>query len=94
MASPGTPDLVFPRLRKVINVHGCFWHLHWCQRRRRAPVRHGDYWAAKRRGNVERDRRVAGRLRRLGWGVLVVWECETRDLGRLAGRVGRFLGEG
>jgi len=90
---PGTPDLVLPRLKKIINVHGCFWHMHVCQRRRANPVQNAGYWARKRLGNVERDRRNLRRLRREGWDVLIVWECQTRDLLKLRNTVARFLGK-
>lgn len=88
---PGTPDIVLPRLRKVINVHGCFWHRHGCRHGRVAPVRNAGYWEAKRLRNAARDRRTLRQLRRAGWKVLMVWECQLRDPGKLAARVGRFL---
>jgi DNA mismatch endonuclease (patch repair protein) len=90
---PGAPDLVFPRLRKVIFVSGCFWHMHACGRCR-IPAARRAYWLAKLQGNAERDRRVQRALRRAGWGVLVVWKCQTLAAGRprLAGRLQRFLG--
>lgn len=91
---PGTPDIVLPRLRKVINVHGCFWHMHACQRRRKAPVTRAGYWRAKRARNVARDRRTRRALRRLGWDVLTVWECQTRDAAALAKRLAAFLSPG
>ena len=75
-ALPGTPDLVLPRLRKVINVSGCFWHMHKCKRCRIPTSRRG-YWVAKLRGNAARDKRNLRLLRRGGWKVLVVWECQT-----------------
>lgn len=87
---PGTPDLVFARLRKVINVSGCFWHMHGCGRCRIPASRH-EYWLAKLQRNRRRDRRTRGQLRRLGWDVLTVWECQTRDVHRLRRRVERFL---
>ncbi|WP_167089332.1 very short patch repair endonuclease [Parvibaculum indicum] len=76
---PGTPDLVFPRLKKIIFVHGCFWHQHkdancW---RSRIPKTRQDFWIPKLQGNVARDTRSQDELRRMGWDVLVVWECET-----------------
>src|SRR5438477_9336664 len=73
---PGAPDLVFPRLRKVIFVSGCFWHRHTCGRCRIPSTRRA-YWLAKIDRNAARDRRVQRALRRLGWGVMVVWECQT-----------------
>jgi DNA mismatch endonuclease (patch repair protein) len=88
----GSPDLFFPRLRKVIFVSGCFWHMHDCGRCR-IPATRRDYWVAKLERNAARDRRVQRELRRLGWQSLVVWECQTvlarRE--RLQARVGRFL---
>lgn len=88
---PGTPDIVLPRLGKIINVHGCFWHMHTCERRRKAPVNHAAYWRAKRERNVARDRRTRRELRRLGWEVLTVWECQTRDIPALVKRLRAFL---
>lgn len=74
---PGTPDLVFPRLRKIINVNGCFWHMHGCPRCRVPSSRH-DYWLAKMQRNAARDKRTRRQLRQRGWQVMVVWECQTR----------------
>lgn len=75
-ALPGAPDLVFPRLRKIIIVNGCFWHMHGCGRCRIPATRRG-YWLAKLRRNALRDGQTRRALRRLGWEVLVVWECQT-----------------
>jgi DNA mismatch endonuclease (patch repair protein) len=72
---PGTPDLVFPRFRKIINVNGCFWHMHGCARCR-VPSSRREYWIAKMGRNAERDKAVRRSLQRSGWHVLVVWECE------------------
>lgn len=90
---PGKPDLVFPRLRKVIFVHGCFWHGHSCARGGRVPKTRRDYWVAKVGRNRVRDAKSVRALRREGWGVMTVWECELRAGGieRARGRVGRFL---
>ena len=70
---PGKPDLTFPRLRKVIFVHGCFWHGHDCARGARVPVQNRDYWTRKVARNVERDRNAQSALLRLGWKSLVVY---------------------
>ena len=75
---PGSPDLVFPRLKKVIFVHGCFWHGHDCARGARAPKTNAEYWQAKIAQNVARDARVLGKLDVLGWETLTIWECELR----------------
>jgi DNA mismatch endonuclease, patch repair protein len=72
---PGTPDLVFPRLRKIINVNGCFWHLHGCARCRVPSSRRG-YWTVKLQRNAARDKRTQRELRRDGWRVMVLWECQ------------------
>ena len=74
---PGRPDLVLPRWGAAIFVNGCFWHGHGCQRFR-MPSSRIDYWAPKITRNRERDRRDSARLRRLGWRVLRVWECELK----------------
>ena len=88
---PGSPDIVLPRFHKIINVHGCFWHMHHCRHGSIAPVQRADYWTAKRRRNVERDRRNDAKLRRRGWSVLTVWECQLRDPEKLQRRIRRFL---
>ncbi len=89
---PGTPDMVFPRLRKVIFIHGCFWHLHKCPRSR-IPASNRCYWIAKLQRNSQRDKLVRRTLRRDGWRALVVWECQTAPnrLNRLRNRLARFL---
>jgi len=77
---PGTPDLVFPRLRKVVFVHGCFWHGHRCARGNRTPKNNRDYWVAKITRNRERDKTNRALLHTEGWGVYIVWECRIRDI--------------
>lgn len=76
---PGKPDLVFASRRKVIFVHGCFWHQHEGCRKARVPGTRHDYWLPKLARNVERDQEHIARLHALGWEVLVVWECEIKD---------------
>src|SRR5262249_12232101 len=66
---PGRPDLVFPRRRRVIFVHGCFWHLHECRYGRVSPATHSAFWRSKRVANVERDTRTVMQLAELGWRV-------------------------
>ena len=89
---PGTPDLVFPRLHKIINVNGCFWHLHGCGRCR-IPSSRIDYWTAKLRRNAARDKRTERELRQSGWRVMVIWECQISQsrLDRLRTRIVAFL---
>lgn len=89
---PGSPDLVFPRLRTAIFVHGCFWHGHDCPRGARAPKANADYWRAKIARNVARDARVRAELETLGWRAVTIWECELRDKDALRERLTRELG--
>jgi len=78
---PGRPDLVLPRLRIAVFVHGCFWHGHEeCDRGRRRPKTRTEFWDRKLRENRDRDARVAAELQALGWRVVTVWECETKRL--------------
>jgi len=87
---PGKPDLVFPSRRKVIFVHGCFWHGHKCKLGR-LPKSRIDYWRNKIAANRDRDRRTLRRLRKMDWKCLTVWECSLCDEGRLAERITRLL---
>lgn len=90
---PGVPDLVFPSRRRIIFVHGCFWHQHRGCIDGRIPKTRMDYWEPKLRGNVERDRQNVLKLRRSGWKVLRVWECEIAVIEKTRERLTRFLGE-
>jgi len=90
---PGRPDLVFASRKKVIFVHGCFWHRHrntHC-RLARLPKSRQDFWLPKLEANSSRDRRNLLALRRTGWHSLVIWECQLRDVVGLSRRVRRFL---
>lgn len=87
---PGKPDLVFGPRRKVIFVHGCFWHQHSC-RDGRIPASRQEYWEPKLRRNVERDAEAIRRLEQGGWRVLIVWECETKDIAGLRRKLHDFL---
>jgi DNA mismatch endonuclease (patch repair protein) len=89
---PGKPDLVFTKRRKVIFVHGCFWHQHPGCREGRPPGSNSAYWGPKLARNAERDRTALLALAKAGWRVLVIWECETGDAD-LATRLRDFLGE-
>jgi DNA mismatch endonuclease, patch repair protein len=89
---PGTPDLVFPRLKKAVFVHGCFWHRHRHCSRTTTPKTRAEYWANKFAQNVARDAARLRELDELGWKTLVVWECETFDREALSHRLSAFLG--
>src|ERR1039458_1292243 len=89
---PGKPDLVFGPRRKVIFVHGCFWHSHGCKTAH-VPKSNQEYWEPKLRRNKMRDKKNIELLVADGWKILVIWECETRDEDRLEKRLTAFLGE-
>lgn len=92
-ALPGKPDLVFSSLRKVIFVHGCFWHQHsdpLCLDGR-IPKSRVEYWRPKLSGNVARDDEQQLKLRAAGWDVMTVWECETGDMSSTGQKLVRFL---
>lgn len=90
---PGNPDIVLPKYRKVIFIHGCFWHGHpGCPRSKR-PTTNQTFWDRKLDGNLERDKRFQEQLLLMGWKVLVIWQCETKLPDSLAMRLERFLNE-
>jgi DNA mismatch endonuclease, patch repair protein len=88
---PGTPDLTLPRHKKVICVHGCFWHQHEGCRLARQPKSRLDYWLPKLARNIERDRASQAALEASGWKCLTVWECQTRNAATLDSILRRFL---
>jgi DNA mismatch endonuclease, patch repair protein len=90
---PGKPDLVFGPKRKVIFVHGCFWHQHSGCRDGMVPSSNVSYWGPKLAHNVKRDAEHLASLEAAGWRPFVVWECETRDIVALRQRLCRFLGK-
>lgn len=90
---PGKPDLVFPRHEKIIFVHGCFWHAHAGCSRGVLPSTNTKFWQKKISGNQTRDRMVKRKLNKDGWRVLVIWQCETKNITRLTKRLERFFAE-
>lgn len=88
---PGNPDIVLPRHGKVIFVHGCFWHGHKRCLRSKRPTTHKRFWNKKLDQNIKRDERFRRMLRRKGWRVLVVWQCETRKQEKLLRKLEGFL---
>lgn len=88
---PGCPDIVLPGRGVALFVHGCFWHLHRCKAGHNAPRTNAAYWHIKRERNRKRDRGNRRRLVRLGWRVVVVWECELRNVPVLKSRLSRLL---
>jgi DNA mismatch endonuclease, patch repair protein len=88
---PGKPDVVLVRHRKIIDVHGCFFHMHRCRYGSVVPATNAEFWRTKRLSNVERDCRNLRALKQEGWQVMIVWECETRSLPKLSKRIAKFL---
>jgi DNA mismatch endonuclease, patch repair protein len=89
---PGRPDLVFGPRRKVIFVHGCFWHQHTSCREGRLPGSNAEYWQPKLARNVRRDAENLASLEASGWHTLVIWECEMKSPEALKRRLRKFLG--
>ena len=91
---PGKPDLVFPKHRTVVFVHGCYWHSHDCRYGSVVPKTNTEFWQTKRLATVDRDERNVRELEYAGWRVLTYWECEIRDADRIAERIRRdFLSD-
>lgn len=87
----GRPDIVLPKRKAVIFVHGCFWHGHTCKRGARQPKTNSEYWIRKIAGNVARDHRVANELTEAGWAVHIVWECELKHPQQLEAKLREAL---
>jgi DNA mismatch endonuclease (patch repair protein) len=90
---PGKPDLVFRQRKKVIFVHGCFWHQHASCREGRVPCSRQEYWQSKLTKNVERDTAHTAQLAAAGWKTLIVWECEMKNRAELGRQLSDFLSE-
>lgn len=88
---PGHPDMVFPCRGKIIFVHGCFWHRHGKCKNTRWPKSRLDFWKPKLEGNRVRDIAIRRRLKKLGWEVLVIWECQLKNLEQTAEEIYVFL---
>ena len=89
---PGKPDIVFSSRRKVLFIHGCFWHGHGCKRGARVPKTNREYWEKKIGRNQARDVKNKAALQALGWEVLIIWECQIKDEAALKQRLSEFLG--
>ena len=87
---PGNPDIVLHRHKKIVLVHGCFWHGHDCKRGRR-PATNVEFWNKKLDSNIQRDEVVRAELASSGWHVLVVWQCELRDRSELEAKLSAFM---
>ena len=89
---PGKPDMVFPRLRKVLFVHGCFWHRHPGCSLARLPKSKLEFWVPKLNQNRQRDLKNIAKLRKAGWSVGVIWECEIGRVEKLERKIRKLLG--
>lgn len=90
---PGKPDITLPKYKKVIFVHGCFWHGHKSCKRSKRPTTNKFFWNKKLDGNIKRDKRYSIELREMGWKMLIVWECETKNSEKLLHNLERFLND-
>jgi len=88
---PGKPDIIFKSKNKIIFVHGCFWHGHDCKRGSRIPKKNREYWTQKIRKNVIRDSKHLSDLKALGWDILILWECELKELEAIELKLKEFL---
>lgn len=89
---PGKPDLVFPGRKKIIFVHGCFWHDHEGCPAAKKPASNQDYWLTKLHKNKTRDKNNMIKLQKMGWSTLIIWECETKNKDCVINKINSFLG--
>lgn len=88
---PGKPDIVLPRLHKIVFVNGCYWHMHRCSYGQVVPATNTEFWQEKRNSTVDRDKKNNRRLRRMGWSVLIIWECQLKNFDVMRDRLLNFL---
>jgi DNA mismatch endonuclease (patch repair protein) len=88
---PGHPDIVLVKYKKIIFVHGCFWHRHNCKYGKVIPQTRKIFWQAKLQANKTRDKRNLLKLRKMGWNIVTVWECQIRNLTKLTAALRKFL---
>ncbi|MEO1052238.1 MAG: DNA mismatch endonuclease Vsr [Bacteroidota bacterium] len=90
---PGSPDIVLPKYKTIVFVHGCFWHGHQGCRAAKLPSTRSDFWRAKIERNIERDNRKVAELENLGWKVITVWQCELKNKDLQQDRLNRLIKE-
>jgi len=88
---PGCPDMVFPCRKKVILVNGCYWHRHNCRKGRSVPETRREFWENKFARTVQRDNENRRRLKKLGWKILIIWECKIKNRDQLKKQIVKFL---
>jgi DNA mismatch endonuclease, patch repair protein len=88
---PGCPDIVFPKRKKVIFINGCFWHRHTCKKGRSMPATRKKFWHQKFKRTIERDKRNKNELKKLGWKILIIWECQIKKPAKITDKIISFL---
>jgi DNA mismatch endonuclease (patch repair protein) len=88
---PGCPDIIFPKRKKVIFINGCFWHRHSCKKGRSMPATREKFWQQKFKRTIERDKQNFKALKKLGWKILVIWECQTKRPEKITDKITSFL---
>jgi len=90
---PGKPDIVLPKYRTIIFIHGCFWHGHPGCKRSKLPATNAEFWEKKLSANIERDKRTIERLKKEGWNIIVLWQCEISSKKKREDRLERLIEE-
>ena len=88
---PGSPDIVLPKYKTIIFVHGCFWHRHENCKYASTPKTRKEFWENKFRANVKRDLEIQEKIKNIGWKYVVIWECEARNIESIEEKIKRFL---
>ncbi|MGA2915455.1 MAG: very short patch repair endonuclease [Sedimentisphaerales bacterium] len=88
---PGCPDMVFPKRKKVIFINGCFWHRHTCKKGRSMPATRKKFWQQKFKRTIERDKKNKNELKKLGWKILVIWECQIKNRQKIIDKISNFM---
>ena len=88
---PGSPDIVLPKYKTVIFVHGCFWHRHENCKYASSPKTRKEFWESKFKANVKRDKEIQEKIKNIGWKYVVIWECEARNIESIEEKIKRFL---
>lgn len=88
----GKPDIVFTKLKKAIFVNGCFWHRHDCKAGKSMPKTNEDFWKTKFKRNIVRDRECIRWIKKKGWSVMIIWECELKNITAVQKKLGKFIG--
>jgi len=88
---PGKPDIVLPKYKTVIFIHGCYWHRHTCKKGRSTPTSNREFWEEKFSKNIERDKRNLVELKNIGWNIITIWQCELKNMEKIQSRLKSHL---